>query len=96
MWTLGHRPYPRVLFATEQEEENNCWGVADGGASASERHRSESELGHHFPSDDAKLDELPAPKFTSLRHLRQVNSELCPPRRLTSALAFERLIVWWP
>lgn len=62
----------RALFAKEQEEEINCWDGADGGASTSERHQSESELGHNFLCDDAKLDELPGPKFTSLRHLRQV------------------------
>lgn len=62
----------RVLSATEQEEEINCWDGADGGASTSERHQSESELAHDFLCDDAKLDELPGPKFTSLRHLRQV------------------------
>uniref|UniRef100_H3CRN3 Folliculin n=1 Tax=Tetraodon nigroviridis TaxID=99883 RepID=H3CRN3_TETNG len=56
----------------EQEEEINCWDGADGGTSPSERHQSESELGHDFLGDDAKLDELPGPKFTSLRHLRQV------------------------
>lgn len=61
-----------VLFAKEQEEEINCWDGADGGASTSERHQSESELGHDFLCDDAKLDELPDPKFKSLRHLRQV------------------------
>lgn len=49
----------------------NCWEGADGGAAKSERHQSESELG--FLYDDAKLEELPDPKFRSLRHLRQVN-----------------------
>lgn len=61
-----------VPFAKEQQEEINCWDGADGGASMSERLPSESELGHHFLYDDAKLDELPGPKFRSLRHLRQV------------------------
>lgn len=49
----------------------NCWEGADGGVK-SERHHSESELGRDFLCDDAKLDELPGPKFRSLRHLRQV------------------------
>uniref|UniRef100_A0A673ASF2 Folliculin n=1 Tax=Sphaeramia orbicularis TaxID=375764 RepID=A0A673ASF2_9TELE len=31
-----------------------------------------SELGHNFFCDDAKLEEIPGPKFRSLRHLRQV------------------------
>uniref|UniRef100_A0A674MZW5 Folliculin n=1 Tax=Takifugu rubripes TaxID=31033 RepID=A0A674MZW5_TAKRU len=57
---------------TEQEEEMNCWEGADGGASRSERHPSQSELAHDFLCDDAKLEELPDPKFRSLRHLRQV------------------------
>ncbi|XP_030250310.1 folliculin isoform X2 [Sparus aurata] len=57
---------------TEQEEEMSCWEGAEGGAAKSQRHQSESELGHDFLYDDAKLDELPGPKFRSLRHLRQV------------------------
>lgn len=61
------------LFPKEQEEEMSCWEGAEGGASQSQRHQSESELGHYFLCDDAKLDELPGPKFRSLRHLRQVN-----------------------
>uniref|UniRef100_A0A3Q0RH01 Folliculin n=1 Tax=Amphilophus citrinellus TaxID=61819 RepID=A0A3Q0RH01_AMPCI len=55
---------------TEQEEEMSCWEGAEGGVS--KRHHSESKLTHNFLSDDAKLDELPGPKFRSLRHLRQV------------------------
>lgn len=51
----------------------NCWEGADGGAAMSERHQSESELGRDFLGDDAKLEELPEPKFRSLRHLRQVS-----------------------
>lgn len=51
----------------------NCWGGAEGGASMSERHQSESDLGYDFLSDDGKLDEIPGLKFRSLRHLRQVN-----------------------
>ncbi|XP_041797904.1 folliculin isoform X1 [Chelmon rostratus] len=57
---------------TEQEEEMSCWEGAEGGASEAQQHQSESELGHDFLCDDAKLDELPGPKFRSLRHLRQV------------------------
>ncbi|XP_040899993.1 folliculin isoform X1 [Toxotes jaculatrix] len=57
---------------TEQEEEMRCWEGAEGGSSKSQRHQSESELGHDFLCDDTKLDELPGPKFRSLRHLRQV------------------------
>lgn len=51
----------------------NCWGGAEGGATMSERHQSESDLGYDFLSDDAKLDEIPGLKFRSLRHFRQVN-----------------------
>ncbi|XP_071326996.1 folliculin isoform X1 [Trachinotus anak] len=57
---------------TEQEEEMSCWEGAEGGASKSQWHQSKSELGHDFLCDDANLDELPGPKFRSLRHLRQV------------------------
>uniref|UniRef100_A0A668VBH2 Folliculin n=1 Tax=Oreochromis aureus TaxID=47969 RepID=A0A668VBH2_OREAU len=57
---------------TEQEEEMSCWEGAEGGASKTQRHLSETELAHNFLSDDTKLDELPGPKFRSLRHLRQV------------------------
>ncbi|XP_070691264.1 folliculin isoform X1 [Pempheris klunzingeri] len=57
---------------TEQEEEMSCWEGAEGGSSKSQRHQSESELGKDFLFDDAKSDELPGPKFRSLRHLRQV------------------------
>lgn len=56
----------------EQEEEMSCWEGAEGGASRAQRHQSESELGHSLLCDDAQLDELPGPKFRSLRHLRQV------------------------
>lgn len=51
----------------------SCWEGAEGGASEAQQHQSESELGHDFLCDDAKLDELPGPKFRSLRHLRQVS-----------------------
>ncbi|XP_033983936.1 folliculin isoform X1 [Trematomus bernacchii] len=57
---------------TEQEEEMSCWEGAEGGDSTSQRHQSESKLGFDFLCDDAKLNELPGPKFRSLRHLRQV------------------------
>lgn len=57
---------------TEQEEEMSCWEGAEGGSLKSQCLQSESELGHDFLCDDAKLDELPGPKFRSLRHLRQV------------------------
>lgn len=51
----------------------SCWEGAEGGATKSQQHPSETELGHDFLCDDAKLDELPGPKFRSLRHLRQVH-----------------------
>ncbi|KAK5922184.1 hypothetical protein CgunFtcFv8_019471 [Champsocephalus gunnari] len=57
---------------SEQEEEMSCWEGAEGGDSTSQRHQSESKLGLDFLCDDAKLNELPGPKFRSLRHLRQV------------------------
>lgn len=62
-----------VMCFKEQEEEMSCWEGAEGGASKTQRHLSETELAHNFLSDDTKLDELPGPKFRSLRHLRQVN-----------------------
>lgn len=61
------------MVLKEQEEEMSCWEGAEGGGSKSQRHQSESERGHDFLCDDAKLDDLPGPKFRSLRHLRQVN-----------------------
>lgn len=61
------------LFPKEQEEEMSCWEGAEGSAAKSQRRQSESELGHELRRDDAKMDELPGPKFRSLRHLRQVN-----------------------
>ncbi|XP_053700185.1 folliculin [Synchiropus splendidus] len=57
---------------TEQDEEMSCWEGADGGGPKPLWHQTESELGHDFHTDEAKLDELPDPKFRSLRHLRQV------------------------
>ncbi|KAG7237640.1 hypothetical protein INR49_032086, partial [Caranx melampygus] len=57
---------------TEQEEEMSCWEGAEGGSLKTQRLQSESDLGHDFLCDDAKLDELPGPKIRSLRHLRQV------------------------
>lgn len=57
---------------TEQEEEMNCMEGAEGG-SKSQRHPSESTLTvPDFLSDETKLEEIPGPKFRSLRHLRQV------------------------
>lgn len=57
---------------TEQEEEMNCREGAEGG-SKSQRHPSESTLAvQDFLSDETKLEEIPGPKFSSLRHLRQV------------------------
>lgn len=55
---------------TEQEEEMNCREGAEGG-SKSQRHQSESIMVHDFLSDNT-LEEIPGPKFKSLRHLRQV------------------------
>uniref|UniRef100_A0AAQ4RSL8 Folliculin n=2 Tax=Gasterosteus aculeatus aculeatus TaxID=481459 RepID=A0AAQ4RSL8_GASAC len=57
---------------TEQEEEMSCWEGAEGGCSSSQPHQLESELGLDFLCDNDKPTELPGPKFTSLRHLRQV------------------------
>lgn len=76
MKTCGHLLFlflchPVVL--KEQEEEMSCWEGAEGGASKSQRHQSEIERGHDFLCDEEKLDDLPGPKFRSLRHLRQVN-----------------------
>lgn len=61
------------MLLKEQEEEMSCWEGAEGGGSKSQRLQSESELGHDFLCDDGKLDDLPGPKFRSLRHLRQVH-----------------------
>ncbi|TNN81048.1 Folliculin [Liparis tanakae] len=57
---------------TEQEEEMSCWEGAEGGCSTSQRHQLERELGLNFLWDDEKFNQLPGPKFRSLRHLRQV------------------------
>lgn len=51
----------------------SCWEGAEGGGTKSQRHQSDSDLGYDFLCHDAKFDELPGPKFRSLRHLRQVN-----------------------
>lgn len=57
---------------TEHEEEMNCMEGAEGG-SKSQRHPSESTVTvQDVVSDEAKLEEIPGPKFRSLRHLRQV------------------------
>ncbi|XP_055359309.1 folliculin isoform X3 [Betta splendens] len=57
---------------TEQEEEMRCCEGEDGGGSKPQRHPSESLLVHDFLSEETNLDDLPGPKFRSLRHLRQV------------------------
>ncbi|KAL6109387.1 flcn [Pungitius sinensis] len=57
---------------TEQEEEMSCWEGAEGGCSSSQPHQLASERGLDFLCDNDKLNELPGPKFRSLRHLRQV------------------------
>ncbi|XP_061091048.1 folliculin isoform X2 [Conger conger] len=57
---------------TEQEEEMIGWEGAEGGASLSQHSQSETELGRDFLCEGGKGDELPGPKFKSLRHLRQV------------------------
>ncbi|XP_054869441.1 folliculin [Amphiprion ocellaris] len=56
---------------TEQEEEMSCWEGAEGGGAKSQRHQSESGMGHDFLCENATCD-LPGLKFRSLRHLRQV------------------------
>lgn len=57
---------------TEQEEEMNCREGAEAGLK-SQRHPSESTLtAQDLLSDETTLDEIPGPKFRSLRHLRQV------------------------
>uniref|UniRef100_A0A1A8HJN6 Folliculin n=1 Tax=Nothobranchius korthausae TaxID=1143690 RepID=A0A1A8HJN6_9TELE len=56
---------------TEQEEEMSCWEGAEGRGSKSPLHQSESSH-FHFLYDASKSDEIPGPKFRSLRHLRQV------------------------
>lgn len=74
--TFGHFLFLFLCLSVvfkEQEEEMSCWEGAEGGGTKSQRHQSESELGHYFLYEDVKLDELPGPKFRSLRHLRQVN-----------------------
>lgn len=50
-----------------------CCEGEDGGGSKPQRHQSESELVHDFLSEDPNFDDLPGPKFRSLRHLRQVH-----------------------
>ncbi|XP_017271090.1 folliculin [Kryptolebias marmoratus] len=55
---------------TEQEEEMSCWEGAEGGGSTPQLPQPESNAA--FPCDASKLDDLPGPKFRSLRHLRQV------------------------
>ncbi|XP_013868143.1 folliculin [Austrofundulus limnaeus] len=55
---------------TEEEEEMSCWEGAEG--FKSQLHQSENKMGLDFLCDASKLDELPCPKFRSLRHLRQV------------------------
>uniref|UniRef100_A0A1A7X5B3 Folliculin n=1 Tax=Iconisemion striatum TaxID=60296 RepID=A0A1A7X5B3_9TELE len=57
---------------TEQEEEMSCWEGAEGSGSKSPLRQSESKLGLDFLCDASKFDEIPDPKFRSLRHLRQV------------------------
>ncbi|KAJ0039424.1 hypothetical protein NL108_014557, partial [Boleophthalmus pectinirostris] len=56
---------------TEQEEEMNCREGAEGG-SKSQRHQTEAMIGMDLFSDETNLEEIPGPKFRSLRHLRQV------------------------
>ncbi|XP_037310207.2 folliculin isoform X1 [Pungitius pungitius] len=57
---------------TEQEEEMSCWEGAEGGCSSPQPHQLASERSLDFLCDNDKLNELPGPKFRSLRHLRQV------------------------
>ncbi|XP_023685889.1 folliculin isoform X3 [Paramormyrops kingsleyae] len=57
---------------TEQEEEMIGWEGAEGGCSLPQRNQSDNELGRDFLCDGGKGEELPGPKFKSLRHLRQV------------------------
>uniref|UniRef100_A0A3P9LYC1 Folliculin n=1 Tax=Oryzias latipes TaxID=8090 RepID=A0A3P9LYC1_ORYLA len=54
------------------QEEMSCWEGAEGGGSESQLYHSASQLGLDFLCDDSKLEQLPGPKFRSLRHLRQV------------------------
>ncbi|XP_072316804.1 folliculin [Eucyclogobius newberryi] len=54
---------------TEQEEEMNCREGAEGGSN-SQRHQPMTVP--DLFSYETKLEEIPSPKFRSLRHLRQV------------------------
>lgn len=53
---------------TEQEEEMIGWDGAEGGGLKPQPSQSESMQGR----DDGRQEDLPGPKFKSLRHLRQV------------------------
>lgn len=59
----------------EQEEEMIGWEGAEGGCSLPQHNQSDNELGRDFLCDGGKGEELPGPKFKSLRHLRQVNKK---------------------
>ncbi|KAA0703106.1 Folliculin BHD skin lesion fibrofolliculoma protein [Triplophysa tibetana] len=57
---------------TEQEEEMIVWDGAEGGGSNPQPSQSDSMQGTDFQCDDGRQEDLPGPKFKSLRHLRQV------------------------
>lgn len=48
------------------------WDGAEGGGSNPQPSQSESLQGTDFQCDDGRQEDLPGPKFKSLRHLRQV------------------------
>lgn len=57
---------------TEQEEEMIGWDGAEEGGSKPQPSQSDSMQGRDFQYDDGRQEDLPGPKFKSLRHLRQV------------------------
>lgn len=65
--------YIFFLPLLEQEEEMSCWEGAEGGGSKSPLLQPDGKLGLEFLCDASKLEDLPGPKFRSLRHLRQVD-----------------------
>uniref|UniRef100_A0AAY4A2F9 Folliculin n=2 Tax=Denticeps clupeoides TaxID=299321 RepID=A0AAY4A2F9_9TELE len=77
----------------EQKEEMTGWDGAEGGGSKPQREQASNEFSRIFQLDDPKEEDLPGPKFKSLRHLRQVLGAT-DFRQLTWHVLMGNQVIW--
>uniref|UniRef100_A0AAY4A382 Folliculin n=1 Tax=Denticeps clupeoides TaxID=299321 RepID=A0AAY4A382_9TELE len=77
----------------QQKEEMTGWDGAEGGGSKPQREQASNEFSRIFQLDDPKEEDLPGPKFKSLRHLRQVLGAT-DFRQLTWHVLMGNQVIW--